>query len=88
VPVFGQLPTAGHGGDWCHVWSACTPNHLPPTSGGTPRALSHAAESGKTPLWTTQLPNVRRLEGVMRVAPGVHVIPLLTTVIPFADCLS
>jgi hypothetical protein len=27
-------------------------------------------------------------EDAQRVAPGVHVIPLLTTVIPFADCLS
>jgi hypothetical protein len=30
----------------------------------------------------------RRTEGVVRVAPGVHVILLLTTVIPLGECLS
>src|ERR1700734_143071 len=40
-------------------------NHLRPSSAGTLRALSRAAESGKTRLWTTQLPNGRRTEGVI-----------------------
>jgi hypothetical protein len=79
-------PAVGHGCGWCHVWSACTSNHLRPTPGGTLRALSHAVESGKTHLWRPSLPNGRRTEGVMRVALGVHVIPLLTTVVPLGDC--
>jgi hypothetical protein len=86
---FDQAPTCphsgtaaiGHDGDWCYVWSACTPNHLRPTSNGTLRALSQAAESGKTQVWRPYLPNGRRTEGVIRVVLVVHVILLRTTAV-------
>jgi hypothetical protein len=93
---FDQLITCPHSGTarsraWLRLVSRLERLHSQPFTPHPKVAryvhCSHAAESGKTHLWRPSLPDGRRTESVMRVALGVHAIPLLTTVAPPGDCL-